>query len=105
MGDHNKLVRGMIYGAAFGAVISLLDRETREKTVNQVKDCSKKVWNYGKNPSELIDNISHKISATRHKIEEVSDDIAFIVEKVNEIKESGDKLLASGNSAEGKDNL
>lgn len=105
MGDNNKLVRGVIFGAALGAAISLLDRETREKTVNQVKDCSKRVWHYSKNPSEIIDNISHKVSATRHKLEEVTDDIAFIVEKVNEIKESGDKLLSSCNAAEGKDDL
>lgn len=102
MGEQNKLVTGMIVGAALGAAVSLFDRETREKTFSQIKVCSQKVWNYSKNPSELIGNISNKISVTRQKIEEVTEDIAFIVEKVNDIKQSSDKLLVSNNIEEEK---
>lgn len=100
MGNQNKLVKGMLYGAALGAAISLLDRETREKTVSQIKSCGKKVWNYSKNPSEFIDNVTNKVEITRHKIEEVTDDIAFIMEKVNDIKQSSNQLLVCNNQVE-----
>ncbi|WP_458414708.1 YtxH domain-containing protein [Schinkia sp. CFF1] len=101
MGERNKLVRGMLYGAAVGAAVSLLDRETREKTILQMKDCSKRIWNFSKNPSVFIENVSNKIEATRNKVEEVSEDIAFIVDKVNDIKQSSEKLLIP-NSEEGE---
>lgn len=101
MGERNKLVRGMLYGAAVGAAVSLLDRETREKTILQMKDCGKRIWNFSKNPSVFIENVSNKIEATRNKVEEVSEDIAFIVDKVNDIKQSSEKLLIP-NSGEGE---
>lgn len=103
MGEQNKLVKGMLYGAVLGAAISLLDRQTREKTVLQIKDCSRKVWVYSKNPSVLIDNVSNKLSATRQKVEEVTDDLAFIVEKVNDIKQSGNRLLMTNKNVEDGD--
>ncbi|EKN67101.1 hypothetical protein M670_04749 [Schinkia azotoformans MEV2011] len=103
MEKNNKLIKGILYGALAGAVISLLDRETRENTVNQVKDCGRTVWHYSKNPTELIEGVSDKISVARQKIEEVTEDITFIVEKVNDIRQSSDKLLLSNNIEEGRE--
>ncbi len=103
MEDNNKLIKGILFGALAGAAISLLDRETREKTVSQVKDCGRTVWHYSKNPNELIEGVSDKISVARQKIEEVTEDITFIVEKVNDIKQSSDKLLSSNNIEEGRE--
>lgn len=100
MEGNNKLIKGILFGALAGAAITLLDRETREKTVVQVKGCGRTVWHYSKHPSELIENFSDQISVARQKIEEVTDDITFIVEKVNDIKQSSDKLLLSNNIEE-----
>lgn len=100
MEENNKLIKGILFGALAGAAISLLDRETREKTVVQVKECGRTIWHYSKNPSGLIEDVSDKISVARQKIEEVTDDISFIVEKVNDIKLSSDKLLLSNNVEE-----
>lgn len=95
MEGNNKLIKGILFGALAGAAISLLDRETREKTAVQVKDCGRTVWHYSKNPSEFIESFSDKITVTRQKIEEVTDDIAFIVDKVNDIKQSSNILLSN----------
>lgn len=103
MKDNNKLIKGILYGALAGAAISLLDRETREKTVSQVKNCSRTVWHYSKNPSALMEGVSEKVSVVRQKVEEVTDDITFIVEKVNDIKQSSDKLLLSNNIEDGRE--
>lgn len=103
MEENNKLIKGILFGALAGAAISLLDRETREKTVVQVKDCGRTVWHYSKNPSELIESFSDKVAVARQKIDEVTEDIAFIVEKVNDIKESSDKLLLSTKIDEGRE--
>ncbi|HHW38808.1 MAG TPA: YtxH domain-containing protein [Bacillales bacterium] len=103
MEKDNKLFKGILYGALAGAAISLLDRETRENTVSRVKDCGRTVWHYSKHPSELIDGVSDKISGARQKIEGVTDDITFIVEKVNDIKRSSDKLLLSNEIEDGRE--
>lgn len=104
MGE-NKLAKGIIVGALVGAAISLLDRKTREDTIQQMRECSKKIWDFSKNPAVLIENISEKTAALRNKIEEVSEDVNFIIEKVNDMKESSEKLLRmNGDGNEEEDN-
>lgn len=88
MAENNKLVKGMLIGAFVGAAISLFDRETREKTVVNVKDCSQKFWSCAKNPSKVIGNITERVSSTRVKVEEFSEEIQYILNKIDDIKTS-----------------
>lgn len=97
MEDNNKLVKGMLIGAFVGAAISLFDRETRKNTAITVKDCSQKIWKCAKDPSKMIENISNKLSSTRAKVEEFTEDIQYIINKVNDIKNSTQNLTNNDN--------
>ncbi|WP_017754413.1 hypothetical protein [Calidifontibacillus oryziterrae] len=88
MAKKSKLVNGMLIGAMVGAAISLLDRDTREKAVENVKSCSKKVWSIAKNPAKIGRDIGENIAAARMRIEEFTEDIHYILEKVNDITAS-----------------
>ncbi|WP_102347775.1 YtxH domain-containing protein [Bacillus sp. Marseille-P3661] len=92
MNKNNKLLKGMAVGAVVGAAISLLDRETRLSTTTNIKKYGGKLWSYAKNPEETITSLVNQVTNARNKIEELSEDVLFIMDKVNDIKETTEQV-------------
>ena len=83
----NKLLRGILIGAAAGAVISLFDKGTRES----VMECSRKSFEKTKgaiqNPGQVIEGIREKSEHIIDTMESISEDVTYIANKVQEFKE------------------
>jgi hypothetical protein len=57
----SKFVSFIAIGAVAGAIISLMDKNTREQTVNTVKTAKDKVTYYSQNPGEIENFITSKV--------------------------------------------
>lgn len=105
MSEHNKLVRGMLIGAFTGAALSMLDRETRKSTVKCVRQCSQQLWSYTKNPTEMIENMTGTISNAKNKIEGITEDIIYIVDKLNQVQDTTSRLKSLDQESEKKEDV
>lgn len=70
----------MLLGAIAGGAISLLDKHTRQTMKENVVTASKKVSYIVRNPGEITEKI-------RTAFEQVSEDITYITDKVEELRE------------------
>lgn len=93
MGDENKLLKGLLIGAAVGACISLLDKKTRQEVIEKGKQTTECMKHYVENPSEAKEKIKMKLNEVRQTLHTVSDDLTFMNEKVKEIKELTPRVL------------
>lgn len=83
----SKLIQGILLGALAGAAISMLDRYTRESAI----ECGKKGY-YGareviSNPDQIISQVKETSNKIRSTIESISEDVAFITNQVEVLKE------------------
>lgn len=85
--SENKLLKGIIIGAVSGALISLLDRKTRENTVQMLGKAKDTVTYYVKNREELQQFIGDQINNVQQLYEKTSENINSIKEKIVEMKE------------------
>lgn len=88
MANSKRFWKGMFIGALTGGALSLLDKETREavkenwqKTVNVT---SKLI----QNPGEVRDQLKEAAQKVRTTVEQVGEDLSFIAEKVEELRET-----------------
>lgn len=88
MGNSNKFWKGVLLGALAGGALSLLDRATRQSVAEDCRKVTGTVSHYAKNPNELVDQVKDTTVKLRTAFEQVSEDVAFITEKVEELKES-----------------
>ncbi len=83
----SKLLRGILIGAAAGAVISLFDKATRES----VMECSRKGFVKTKdaiqNPGQVIEGIRDRSEHIIDTMESISEDVTYIASKIQEFKE------------------
>jgi gas vesicle protein len=93
MANENKLVAGILVGALVGAAFSLFDRNTREDVVACGKNASAKIKGYIQEPTLFTNEVKQKIEDVKDTFQEVSDDITFINEKVNELKETTPQVV------------
>lgn len=89
MGSTKKFWQGMLIGAIAGGAVSLFHRETRQAVMENCKKGARTVSYYAKHPGELSDQILETAQSLRHTVEQVSEDVSFIAEKVEELKEVG----------------
>lgn len=94
MANRNKMLEGMIIGAAIGAAVSLFDRETREQFIHNTKKISKKTVEVIKHPQEITNTLKENIHQVRTTFEDISDDVKFIVGKVSELNETTPEMLS-----------
>ncbi|MEH7346299.1 YtxH domain-containing protein [Bacillus sp. JJ1532] len=80
--------KGVLYGALAGGALSLLDRSTRESVTANCKKATKEVSYYVKNPGQAISEIKDMTNQIQSTFEQVSSEVSFIMEKVDELKES-----------------
>ncbi|PMC36693.1 hypothetical protein CJ195_14795 [Bacillus sp. UMB0899] len=94
MTNSNKLVRGMLVGALVGGVISLLDKKTREDVMTTSRVVSTKIKGYVEDPALLTNEVKETFETVKGSIQEVSEDITFINEKVKELKETTPQVMS-----------
>lgn len=83
----NKFCKAVIAGAIVGAAVSMFDRKTREDTIETAKKVKDTVIYYAKNRDELQEIISEKIETAQKVYKNTSDNVNFIMEKIDEVKE------------------
>lgn len=82
----NKLGIFIVLGAITGAMVSLLDRSTREQVAKQVKGAISKVRFYSENPETLKSKVMEKKDQIQSMVEQFSDDASYVKEKIDELK-------------------
>jgi gas vesicle protein len=87
MTEKNQFWRGMLIGALAGGAISLLDKHTRETMKENVLKTSKQVTYIVKNPGEVVDKVKGTAEKIRTTFEQMSEDITYIADKVDELRE------------------
>lgn len=93
MDQKNKLRKGILLGALAGGLISLLDKNTRVATINNCRNCFNKVKTVVQDPNVVIDEVKDVTSRAKNSISQITDDIIFISEKVNELKEVSPQVV------------
>ncbi|MDQ0231652.1 YtxH domain-containing protein [Metabacillus malikii] len=93
MSNENKLLKGMVIGAIVGAAVSMFDKNTRQAVLQSSKSMCSSLTQYVKQPTKLTTDVKRKVDTVRDTVQEVSDDLAFINEKVNELKESSPHVI------------
>lgn len=86
MGKENKVVTGMLVGALVGVAVSLMDKRTRDDVLECGRNLNNKLNKYVKDPTTFTNEVKVKIDDMKDTVKEVSEDITFITEKVNELK-------------------
>ncbi|MCA1064096.1 YtxH domain-containing protein [Rossellomorea sp. AcN35-11] len=82
----NKFYKGIFLGAVAGGLLSLLDRTTRQEVGTSLKNSGNYIASYTKNPQALVESGKEVYEKLRTTADQVSRDIQFINEKVEEIK-------------------
>jgi hypothetical protein len=83
----NKLWLGILGGAVAGLAISLLDKNTRNSVMTGSKSMMTNAKSMAKNPDDIVGSLKEMSSKLRTSIEQISEDVAFISSKVDEMKE------------------
>ena len=83
----NLFLRGLLFGAAVGGALSLLDKQTREAMKVNVKKAYNQVSYVVQHPREITENVKETAGKIKNTIEQVSEDISYITGKVDELRE------------------
>ena len=83
----SKFWKGVLFGAIAGGAISLLDRDTRKSVIEGCQKTTGKITYYAKHPQEAANQLKESTRKIRNTIEEVGEEVAFIAERIDELKE------------------
>ena len=83
----NKLWLGILGGAAAGFAISLLDKNTRKTVMTGSQNMLTNIKNMAKDPNTVVENVKDISGKIRTNIDQIGQDVSFISEKVDEMKE------------------
>ncbi|MEH7118160.1 YtxH domain-containing protein [Neobacillus vireti] len=83
----NQFWKGMLLGAIAGGALSLLDKDTREAMKENVKKTSGRVSYIVRHPDEISEKVKGTAAKIKSTFETVNEDISFISEKVEELRE------------------
>lgn len=83
----SKFWKGVIVGAVVGGALSLFDRQTRTAVFGNCRRTTEKVTYYLKHPDEAAQAVTESTRKIRSTIEDLGEDISFITEKVEELRE------------------
>ncbi|WPK13750.1 YtxH domain-containing protein [Lysinibacillus louembei] len=82
----SKLVPAIILGALTGAALSMLDKQTRQHTVETSKKVKDTISYYSQNRDELQELIETKMEQAQSLYADVTTNIASIMEHVDDAK-------------------
>jgi gas vesicle protein len=85
--SNTKFWKGVLLGAIAGGALSLLDRTTRYTVIGNCQRTTDKIKYYAKHPQEAVDCVKESTRKIRSTMEEVGEEVAFITEKIEELKE------------------
>lgn len=83
----SKLLPFIAIGAVVGAAISMLDKKTREHTVDTAKKAKETVTYYAENRDELAALIESKVEQAQNLYGNVNETIQSLTQNGNDIKE------------------
>jgi gas vesicle protein len=83
----SKFWKGVLLGAVAGGALSLFDRQTRTTVLGNCRRTKETITYYAKHPDEAAQAVTESARKIRSTIEEMGEDISFITEKVEELKE------------------
>ncbi|MCQ6275204.1 YtxH domain-containing protein [Bacillus sp. V3B] len=85
--SNTKFWKGVVLGAIAGGALSLLDRTTRYTVIGNCQKTTGKMKYYAKHPQEAVNCVKESTRKICSTMEEVGEEIAFISEKIEELKE------------------
>ncbi|MGE7877712.1 YtxH domain-containing protein [Peribacillus muralis] len=83
----SKFMQAVIIGAVAGAVVSLFDKTTRMSVLDNGKSCIGNLSGFVKNPNQVLSQVRETSTKVRSTVERISDDVSFISQKVEEMKD------------------
>lgn len=92
MKNKNQFLKGMLLGAITGGVLSLLDKPTRQSMKGYIQCASSKVAHIVLNPGEISRKVKGTVVKLKTTVEQVNEDISYIVDKVEELRELTPKV-------------
>ncbi|HAQ08343.1 MAG TPA: hypothetical protein DCR24_12785 [Bacillus bacterium] len=87
MGSSKRFWMGVVIGAVAGGAVSLLEKTTRQSVKEDFGKVSSSVAYVIKNPNEFLDDVKDAANKVRSTVEQVTEDVAFITEKVEEMRD------------------
>lgn len=85
--SQNKLMTGLLVGAAVGIIVSLLDRNTRDDVIQKSKKATDNAKYYASNRDELVQAFQQQAERAQNLYSRISEDASYVGSKVNELKE------------------
>ncbi|PLS14729.1 hypothetical protein CVD28_26510 [Bacillus sp. M6-12] len=92
--NKSRFMQWMLYGAMAGAAISLLDRNTRQSMMQGSRNTARGIQMAVRHPNSILNQLREATSTLRSTIEQVSDDVVFIAEQINEVKDITPQMAA-----------
>ncbi|MFC3418550.1 YtxH domain-containing protein [Salinicoccus hispanicus] len=86
----NKLLPAVLIGAAIGAALSLIDKNTRSTVLSSTKDLKY----YAQNPNEAKEKLTSD-SGDSSKIQSLKDEVMFWKDTIQEIRQNNPELEES----------
>ncbi|MBO8177932.1 MAG: YtxH domain-containing protein [Bacillus sp. (in: Bacteria)] len=89
MKQEKRFVKGVLWGALVGGVLTLLDEDTRKAVWSKTKDGYQGVQQFLKNPNEKIEKVMQVYNDYREQFEIIKNDVE---QMVNQLKEQTQPL-------------
>lgn len=87
------MLQGALLGAACGALLTLFHRPTRIALKDKWNDCQQKLEEVCQEPGRISACMKEKMEETKQLMRTVSDDLSFLNEQVNQLKETTPRVL------------
>ncbi|WP_080848415.1 hypothetical protein [Cytobacillus gottheilii] len=84
--------KGIFYGALAGGALTMLDKSTRESAAAFCRKTANSTAYYVKNPNETFNNVKEFSARMKIAAQQVSEDVAFIAETVEELREAAPQV-------------
>lgn len=85
--SQSKFSKAILFGAMAGALISLLDRQTRDVMKTRARSASERARFYSDNREVLKHDLETKINHYKSLYEKLSNDAQYLTSQVNEVKQ------------------
>lgn len=93
MGKKNRFLEGVFLGALVGGAFTLLDKETRKMVFDTSKEVIGKTSKVLRDPSMVTEKIRKSVDEFTTTYKQIKEDIAFVTEKANELKETTPQMI------------
>ncbi|WP_413363651.1 YtxH domain-containing protein [Lysinibacillus sp. 3P01SB] len=90
----SKLIPAVLLGALTGAVISMLDKNTRQHTIETSKKIKETVTYYAQNSDELVQLIETKVEQAQNLYSSAQKNIDSIMSQVEDAKALPDTVMS-----------